>query len=133
MARRLIVYLGKFGICATVGGMAGGITGLILGAMLRPLSAHHVPLSVAAITGALIGVVAWIVILWILTVIGHFVFGDVALPALFTSLLVSIIVALVVDALDGPSISMLLGWFIGFVIGALLCELCGIATARRTT
>jgi hypothetical protein len=128
---RFAVWLGSFGICATVGGMAGALTGLIFGAMLKVLPIGHIPLSAAAFTGALLGVVAWIFVLWVFTTVGRYVFGDIAVPALFTSVLVSIIVALAVDVLGSLSLSMLLGWIIGFAIGAALCRLCGIAMVRR--
>jgi len=130
---RVINWLGRFGICATVGGMAGAITGLILGAMLSILTSGHIPLSVAVMTGAILGILAWIFVLWIFTAVGHYIFGDIALPALFTCLLVSIVVALVINALGGLSISTLLGWIIGFVIGAVLCRFCGIPIVRRVT
>lgn len=129
---RFISFLCGFGICATVGCMAGSFAGLFFGGMLLGAPGHHIALSTSVVIGACLGLLAWTVILWILSVVGHYVIGDVVLPALLTCLLVSVVTVLVVDLSRLPAPSMLIGWIIGFTIGAALCRFCIVASPRRT-
>jgi hypothetical protein len=126
---RLNAFLARLGICAAVGCMAGSFVGLFFAGLLLALPRHSIALGVAAILGACLGIVGWILIVLVLHFVAHYLLVDVLLPALGTTLVVSVLTALIVNAVDIPALSIILGWLIGLAVGAALCRLCTAISA----
>ncbi len=125
MINLFIIWLARSGICTIVGIIAGSFTGLLFGPLLLGAPKHQIPVYLAAGLGLILGLLSWLLVLWMLGVMTDYIVGDVALPVLLNCLLASTLTALWVNFLHRPYLAMPLGWIIGFAVGRLLCVICG--------
>jgi hypothetical protein len=108
-------WLSRSGICALTGSLAGSIAGMICGLALLAVPSHTIPFQQALQIGIVLGIVVWLIVLFLLLAFGRYSAGAVLWPSLFTCLLVSIVTVLIVNALHQTYLGMLLGWIIGFL------------------
>jgi hypothetical protein len=126
MLTGLARWLSYSGICAVTGSLAGSFTGLIFGLTLLPAPANGVPSGFALAVGAGLGILAWGVVMFLLVMMGRYRFDEVFFPSLFTCIVVSILTALIVNALHSPFAGMLIGWVLGYLVGRAFCALCTV-------
>jgi|SRR5579863_1152232 len=130
MFSRLTGWLGRQGICAIVGAIAGAFTGAIFGLWLAAMT-HSVLVGQALAVGLVLGLIAWMGILFLLLAMGHYSLSSVLIPSLVTCVVASVVTALSVNAVHHPDEGVLMGWILGFLIGRLFCAACkrSVATA----
>jgi hypothetical protein len=124
---RMITYLAKFfsklGICAKVGLMAGGLTGIALtimdyfkqGLVLTEPESVYVSLAMA--------IFSWLLIVFILGLAFRYSFGSITLPTLINCLLTAFATVFISRLLGAFPLAWLLGMVIGLIIGIILCRL----------
>jgi hypothetical protein len=132
MITRLIALMSRLGLCAACGCIAGGITGMLMGPYLFSLVGHHMSPHDATLLGAGLGLIDWLAVLFLLVAVGRYILGNVLISSLFTSVVASIFAALVINATRAPLVSMLTGWVVGLIVGAILCRLCRIIPLWRS-
>jgi len=123
----LTTWLNRFGPCALCGAIAGGLTGFIFGFTQWAIPGIPLPVHVALNVGIMLGLLAYLAILFFIGVLGNFGVQQLLWPALFTSVLVSILVVLIMNRLDAKLFGTLLGWVIGLIVGRALCYACNRA------
>jgi hypothetical protein len=121
---RFISFLSRSGICAVAGSIAGSIAGLIFGLALLAVPSHTLPAQQALPIGLILGILAWIAVLFLLFAVGRYSLRSVLWQSLLTCLLTSIFTVLIVNALHQTFLGMLIGWIVGFMVGRALCALC---------
>jgi hypothetical protein len=129
---KLIQLISAAGICAVTGSIAGALVGGVYG--LIDFVSGNPPTPSAALIELAIGLslAAWVAVLFIVGVLGNYGAIAIAGQALVTCLLTGLITVYLIHAAHAGLFGMLLGWIIGFLIGKVLCVLCG-TTLRRTT
>lgn len=91
-----------------------------------PQNAHRVLTWQAMAAGLALGLIAWVVILFLLYMVANYSLGSIFLSSLVTCLLASVATALIVNSLHHRQyLGMLVGWIVGFAIGRMLCAACG--------
>jgi hypothetical protein len=123
----MITYLAKFfsklGICAKVGFMAGGLTGIALtimdlfkqGLVLSAPEAVYVSLAMA--------IFSWLLIVFLLGLAFRYSFSSVTFPTLLNCLLTAFATVFLSRLLGAFPLAWLLGMVIGLIIGIILCRL----------
>jgi hypothetical protein len=124
MSSSLKLWLSRSGICAATGSIAGSMAGLLFGLSLLPVPVHTIPFRHAVIIGAILGIIAWAFVLFLLLAFEKYSPRAILLPSFVTSFLAGILTVLVVNAIHRTFLGMLLGWIIGFLVGRALCQLC---------
>lgn len=124
MLSGLAKWLSGAGICAITGALAGSFTGTVFGLSLIVAPGYRVSAGQASWVGAALGLIAWIVILWLLLVMGHYLLNSVLVPSLVTCLVVSVVTTWVVNLVHQPGFGPLIGWIVGFLLGRLFCLTC---------
>lgn len=115
--------LEPLGLCGTSGLLSGLLAGFIL--MLES-GAHEdgdpTLLEGLAVAGMLT-LFAWLVLMFVLTILARLTFASVALPAFVNALLVVFITVAIALGLDVAKWAVLIGAVVGALVGALLCRL----------
>lgn len=130
MLSRLVQWVSNSGICAVAGSIAGGIAGLMFGLSMLAFPSHTLTLRQALLIGAILGIVAWLAVLFLLLAFGRYSARTVLWRSFVTCVLASIFTVLVINALHLTLLGMLVGWIIGFLIGRALCTLCQVRAVR---
>jgi hypothetical protein len=115
---------GHLPLCALAGGLVGVITGFFTG--LYEIGNPTLVLSGGdqVRLGLALGLVGWLVVLFILAAWFRYRLGGIALPALVTALLTGVITVLILEALHLPALSVPIGLVAGIAIGFVLCAAC---------
>ena len=124
MFSKLSRMLGSAGICAITGTIAGSIVGMIFGLSLLAAPGHHVSLKDAAEVGLILGLLAWVVVLFILIAFGRYAPRAVLLPTIPTCFVTAILTTCLTDLLRATLCGMILGWIVGFLVGRGFCMFC---------
>ena len=124
-----IKWLAKFfqwwGICATVGFLAGAISGVIL---LLFFSVHGSVITLTNVqtwqVALLLAAFCFIALLWVLYVLCRLTLASVFWPTLINCLLTCFFTVYLVNALAAWKFAVFIGMLVGLLIGYLLCLLC---------
>jgi hypothetical protein len=123
----LTTWLNRLGPCALCGAIAGALTGFIFGFTQWGIPGNLLPIHVAVNVGLMLGLFAFLAIVFFIGVLGNFGLQRLVWPALFTSVLVSVLVVLIMNRLEAKLFGTLLGWLIGLIVGRALCYACARA------
>lgn len=115
-------------LCAVTGALSGGIAGSFFG-LFQAASAAALTSHEVIQMGILLALIAWACILVIIGLWLHFGVRAIALPALLTAVLVSIVTVAIANRVHIPFLAVWIGLLVGTIIGALLCRLCGVRYA----
>jgi hypothetical protein len=128
--KKLIQLISTAGICAVTGSIAGAIVGGLFG--LVEFVSENAPMTLATILvmAMILSLAAWVAVLFIVGVFGHYGAVAIAGQALFTCLFTGLATVLLIHAAKAGLFGMLLGWVLGFLIGRALCAVCGLTEKR---
>jgi phosphoglycerol transferase MdoB-like AlkP superfamily enzyme len=128
LLRSLTVFSNRFrqfGICATVGFIAGNIAGFFL--LLLFLAQGGTALILTSNQALQIALILTlfdvIVLLFFLVALSRYKFSSVLLPALINCLLTCLITTLLVSSFNLWQWSIIVGMLVGLIIGRLFCIL----------
>ena len=111
-------------LCAVTGAIAGGSAGLVLGLVQTQTPMIVLLPSQVVQVGLLLGVVAWFGLLMVVGVWLHYGIATIALPALVTSVLSSLLTIFVANQVLIPLLAVWIGLVVGTLVGLMLCRLC---------
>lgn len=115
--------LEPLGLCGKTGVLAGLLAGFILMLDSFGHGERNVDLGEGVVVFGLLASFAYVVLLFLLTVLERFTFASVALPALINVLLVVGVTVAIVFGFDIRDWAMLVGAVVGALVGSLLCQL----------
>jgi MFS family permease len=130
MSLSIQAQLSRSGICAATGSIAGSVVGLLFGLSLLPVPAHTIAFRHAVVIGAVLGIIAWAVVLFLLLAFEKYSPHSILLPSFVTSFLTGILTVFVINAIHQTFLGMILGWIIGFLVGRALCKVCQVRALR---
>ncbi len=130
MLSGLVRWIGRQGVCAVAGSIAGSFTGMIIGLALMAAPSHALPVGKALVVGVMLGIISWFLVLLFLIVFGRYLLRDIVWQSFVTCLLAGIFTVLIVNALRQPYLGMIVGWLVGFLIGKALCAACNSQAVR---
>lgn len=117
--------LKKLGICATVGFLAGAITGIIL--FCYSISNPVIPLITTMEfiwIASMIWLFVFLVILFMLVVFCRFTLGSIFFQVLVNTVLSSFFTTFLVFKLNAWVVAFFIGAIIGLLFGKLFCFIC---------
>src|ERR1035441_5123609 len=110
----LTKWLSRAGICALCGSIAGAFSGFIFGLARLGAPSFHPAIELTIIVGVVLGLVAWVGILFFIGILADYGVWQIFWQALVNCELTSLLTVLVVGAIHATLSGMLIGWILGF-------------------
>ena len=116
--------LARLSFCALVGSFVGVIVGSLYVELLAEPSVLAMSAGSVLVTGAVLGVVVWLVLLFILGGFLRYRVGPLAAPALLNAVITGALTARFVHLAAQPLFATVIGFITGLIVGGILCLLC---------
>ncbi len=114
----------RLGVCGNVGFIAGALSGFILADMTWAFPAlAYMSNQIAFANSIVLGLFAWVWVLFVLCVQAALTFRSVAIPSLFNCLVTCLLTVFISKWLNAYSFAWLIGMFVGASVGMILCRI----------